>query len=284
MSDNQSLMKPIVVLGGTGKTGRRVTERLTALGIPTRVGSRSGEPPFDWKNQSTWAPILENAEAVYITYYPDLAMPEASDEIRSFSKLAVESGVSRLVLLSGRGEEGAKISEQALQNSGADWTIIRASWFCQNFSESFLLDTVMSGTVALPIGDVREPFVDAEDIADVAVAALTENGHIGQLYELTGPRALTFAEAIEEIAQASGQDVRYIQITEDQFISALEEQNLPLDFTNLLIELFTKVLDGRNSHLTNGVQRALGREPRDFREYARDTAATGVWEQVETNG
>lgn len=285
MNENLSMRKPILVIGGTGKTGRRVAERLTAMGRPTRIGSRSGEPPFDWKNQATWAPALENVEAVYIAYYPDLAMSGASDEIDAFSKLAVSKGVRRLVLLSGRGEEGAQLSEQALQNSGADWTILRVSWFNQNFSESYLLDSILSGVVALPLhADITEPFIDAEDIADVAVAALTEDGHIGQLYELTGPRLLTFAEATEAIAQASGQNIQFLQITNEQFISGLEQENLPEEFINLLIELFTQVLDGRNSHLTNGVWRALGREPRDFKEYARDAAATGVWRQVESNG
>ncbi|MFC4303722.1 NAD(P)H-binding protein [Cohnella boryungensis] len=284
MHSNQSLRKPILVIGGTGKTGRRVADRLTTLGIPTRIGSRSGLPPFDWKNASTWEAALDNTSAVYITYHPDLALPEAADEIAGLAKLAQEKGVRRLVMLSGRGEEGASQSELALQNSGADWTILRVSWFCQNFSESFLLDTVLNGIIALPIGSVKEPFIDVEDIADAAVVALTEEGHIGQIYELTGPRLLTFAEATEEIARASGREIAYAQITKEQFVSGLEQENLPPDFTNLLIELFTEVLDGRNAYLTDGVRRLLGREPRDFRDYARDTAKTGVWGQVRENG
>lgn len=269
--------KPILILGGTGKTGSRVAMRLTELGLPIRIGSRSGELPFDWEDQATWAAVLQDVSAVYITYYPDLALPGAAAAIGAFSELAVSRGVRRLVLLSGRGEEEALLSEQALRNSGADWTILRASWFCQNFSESFLIGPVMSGTVALPAADVAEPFIDAEDIADVAVAALTGNGHVGQLYELTGPRALTFAEATKEIAQASGREVRYVQVSGEQFKSMLAEEHVPDEIVLLLTDLFTKVLDGRNSHLTDGVRRALGREPRDFAEYARNTAATGVW-------
>jgi uncharacterized protein YbjT (DUF2867 family) len=270
--------KLTLILGGTGKTGRRVAERLTARGLPIRIGSRSGEPYFNWENPSTWESALQNVGAVYISYYPDLALPGAAAAIGAFADLAVKNGVKRLVLLSGRGEEEAQLSEKALRNSGADWTILRASWFCQNFSESFLLGSVLGGTVALPVADVAEPFIDAEDIADVAAAALMEYGHVGQLYELTGPRALTFAEATEEIAKASGKDVRYVHISSEQFISALTQQDIPAEFLALLTDLFTKVLDGRNSHLTDGVQRALGREPRDFAEYARVTAATGVWE------
>lgn len=277
IGENTQERKTTLVLGGTGKTGRRVAERLTARGLPLRIGSRSGEPPFDWQDQATWAPTLRNVGAVYLTYYPDLAVPGAVDAIRSFVELATASGIQRLVLLSGRGEEEAQRAEQVLQDSGADWTILRCSWFSQNFSENYLRDPVVSGEVVLPVGDVGEPFVDADDIADVAVAALTEDRHVGQLYELTGPRLLTFAEAVGEIARATGREIRYVQVSPDQYASALEEIDLPAEFVWLVNYLFTTVLDGRNAHLTDGVQRALGREPRDFTDYARDAANAGVW-------
>jgi uncharacterized protein YbjT (DUF2867 family) len=266
-----------LVLGGTGKTGRRVVERLTARSVPLRVGSRSGTPPFDWDAPASWAPALRNVKSVYLTYYPDLAVPGAAATIRAFVDSAVQSGVQQLVLLSGRGEEEAQRCEQIVQDSGVQWTILRASWFAQNFSENFLRDLVLSGEVALPTGAVAEPFVDAEDIADVAVAALTEDGHAGQLYELTGPRLLTFAEAVGEIARATGQTIRYVPISHAEFAEALADQQLPADITALLIYLFTTVLDGRNAHLTDGVRRALGREARDFADYARAAAAAGAW-------
>lgn len=270
-----------LVLGGTGKTGRRVAERLTARGVPIRVGSRSGEPPFDWDNQSTWTATLQNVASVYIAFYPDLGVPGTAATIRSFANLAVQHGVRRLVLLSGRGEDEAQLCERVVQESGAEWTILRASWFAQNFSENFPLEAVLSGEVALPAGNVGEPFIDADDIADVAVAALTEDGHAGQLYELTGPRLLTFAEAVGEIASATGQDVRYVQVSHEQFAAALAEQAVPADIVALMSYLFTTVLDGRNAHLADGVQRALGRAPRDFSVYAREAAATGVWRTEE---
>jgi uncharacterized protein YbjT (DUF2867 family) len=269
---DNTITKKTLVLGGTGKTGRRVAERLTARGLPVRIGSRLGEPPFSWEDQATWAPTLRNVGSVYVVYYPDVAVPGAAARVRSFAELAVDNGVGRLVLLSGRGEEGAQLSEQAVQDSGADWTILRSSWFNQNFSEGSFLDQVLSGEVALPAGNVPEPFIDVDDIADAAVAALTEEGHAGQLYEMTGPRLLTFAQAVEEIAKAAGREIRYVPISIEQFASLLTE-----DYVSLLTYLFTEVLDGRNAHLTDGVQRALGREPRDFTDYARDAAATGVW-------
>jgi uncharacterized protein YbjT (DUF2867 family) len=277
-TENTRETKTTLVLGGTGKTGRRVVERLTARGLPTRVGSRSGDPPFDWEDRATWAPALWNVESVYVTYYPDLAVPGASATIRSFAELAVEREVRRLVLLSGRGEEEAQRAELAVQEVDAEWTIVRCSWFNQNFSENYLLDPILSGKVVLPAGDVPEPFVDADDIADVAVAALTENGHAGQLYELTGPRMLTFAEAVGEIAQAARRQVRYVPVSVEQYASVLTAQDVPAEFVSLIIYLFGEVLDGRNAYLADGVQRALDREPRDFADYAHHTAATGVWD------
>jgi uncharacterized protein YbjT (DUF2867 family) len=273
-----SLEQPTLVLGGTGKTGRRVAERLVARGLPVRLGSRFGKPPFDWEDRANWAPALSGVGSVYLTYYPDIAVPGAVDTVRSLVALAVASGVQRLVLLSGRGEDEAERAEEVVQASGVDWTIVRSSWFNQNFSENYLLDAVLAGEVVLPVGDVAEPFIDADDIADVAVAALTEDGHAGQLYEVTGPRLLTFSEAVAEIAAATGREIRYVQVSPEQYASALEAEGVPADFVWLVNYLFTTIMDGRNAQVKDGVQRALGREPRDFSDYAWETAATGVWD------
>jgi uncharacterized protein YbjT (DUF2867 family) len=267
-----------LVLGGTGKTGRRVAQRLEARGVPTRVGSRSGEPPFDWEYRATWTPALRDVESVYVSYFPDLAVPGALAKVRSFAELAVESGVRRLVLLSGRGEEEAQRTELAVQEAGTEWTIVRCAWFMQNFSENYLLEPILSGKVVLPAGDVPEPLVDADDIADVAVAAVTEDGHAGQIYELTGPRLLSFAEAIGEIAGATGRKIRYMPVSVEEYASMLSEQDVPTEFIRLLTYLFSEVLDGRNAYLTDGVQRALGQEPKEFAVYAREVAATGIWD------
>ncbi len=268
----------ILVTGGaTGKTGRRVAQRLRARGLPVRVGSRSGQPPFDWADRTTWRPALAGTTAAYVSYYPDLGVPSAPEAIAAFAEAALDVGTRRLVLLAGRGEEDALRSEQALRESGAEWSVVRCSWFNQNFSENFFLGPVLAGEVALPTDGVPEPFVDADDIADVAVAALTEDGYAGQVFELTGPRLLTFAEAVGEIAQATGRDIRYVPITVEQFTAGLIEAGEDEELVSLVAYLFTDVMDGRNASLSDGVQRALGREPRDFGDYARETAATGVW-------
>ena len=265
-----------LILGGTGKTGRRVAKRLRARGLPVRIGSRSGAPPFDWMDPGTWAALLQNVGSVYLAYHPDLAAPGAADTVRRFTQLVGESGVRRIVLLAGRGEPGTLPSEDAVRESGAAFTILQAAWFCQNFSEGYLLGPVLDGEVGFPAGSVAEPFVDAEDIADVAVAALTDDAHTGKTYELTGPRLLTFADAVAEIAKAARREVRYVPISSEQYAAALAP-HVPAEYVTFLTELFRELLDGHNAHLADGVQRALGRSPRDFSAYARDAAASGVW-------
>jgi uncharacterized protein YbjT (DUF2867 family) len=268
-----------LVLGGTGKTGRRLVRRLTAQGEPARIGSRSGGLPFDWEDPATWPPALTSVKAAYVSYYPDLAAPGAAQAIGSFAEIAVHSGTRRLVLLSGRGEDEAVACEKALADSGADWTVLRCSWFDQNFSESFLLEPVVSGHVALPAAAVGEPFVDADDIADVAAAVLTQAGHSGQIYEVTGPRLLTFAEAVAEIAAAAGRPIGYTAVPAADYAEALAAEGVPAGVIDLLAYLFSTVLDGRNAHLGDGIPQVLGRPARDFADYARGAARTGIWNQ-----
>ncbi len=265
-----------LVIGASGKTGRRVVDRLMAAGWPVRATSSSGDIQFDWQNESTWSPALAGVDAAYITYYPDLAFPGAADTVGEFADLAVASGVKRLVLLSGRGEEGARLAEDRVRNSGADWTLVRCAFFNQNFSETFV-EPVRHGVLAMPGGDTAEPLLDAEDIADVVFAALTDDRHIGQLYELTGPRLLTLREAVGELSTAIGREVQYIPVTSKEYAAELIDHEIPEQVAQLLAELIAEVLDGRNSYLTDGVERALGRPPRDFAEYARETAASGAW-------
>ncbi len=267
----------ILVLGGTGKTGSRIVERLTKTKHRVRVGSRSAQPGFDWEDSSTWGPALQGITAVYIAFHPDLAIPGTTAIIRNFVAAAIAHKVQRLVLLSGRGEEEARQCEQIVMDSGLAWTIIRASWFCQNFSEGAFLEPILAGHVALPAGDTGEPFVDADDIADIAVVALTEDGHSGRLYEVTGTRLLTFKEAIAEIAQATGREIAYEYVPVEAYTAVLKEYQLPGQMIWLITYLFTEVLDGRNAVLTDGVQQALGRQPTAFSEYVRKTALTGVW-------
>ena len=266
----------ILVIGSTGKTGTRVADQLEKRGIPVRHGSRSAEIPFDWESPQTWAPALAGVDKVYITYYPDLAVPGSVDAVQQLTELAKEAGVSRLVLLSGRNEVEAQRAEEVVKASGLDWTIVQCAFFSQNFSEGAFLDEVLAGSISLPVRDIQEPFVDVDDIADVVVAALTDDRHIGQLYELTGPRLISFGGAVAEVAAAAGRPISFVSVSIDDYVAMLADYGLPQDFIWLLNHLFTEVL-GSKAQLADGVQRALGREPKDFAEYARETAATGVW-------
>ncbi|HEY9819070.1 MAG TPA: NAD(P)H-binding protein [Candidatus Obscuribacterales bacterium] len=266
-----------LVLGGTGKTGRRIVAALEAKGVPTRIGSRSASPAFDWHHEAGWDACLQEVKAIYINYAPDLAMPGATDAIQAFVNRAKRHGVKRLVLLSGRGEAEAQACERIVQASGVDWTIVRASWFNQNFSEGAFLDMVMAGQIMLPAGNIPEPFVDVDDIAEVAVAALTEADHAGEVYEVTGPRLMTFTDIATELSSAIGREITYVQIPHEAFVAGVKESGAPKEVVWMLDYLFTTVLDGRNARLTDGIQRALGRPPKDFSVYAREIAATGLW-------
>lgn len=268
---------PILIIGKTAKTGMRVEQRLQALGHSTRGVSRSSTPAFNWEDSSTWRATLDGAQSAYVTFYPDLAIPTAEDTIRDFTQLAKKVGLQHLVLLSGRGEEGAQRAEKILMNSGLDWNVVRASWFMQNFSEGFMIEGIVSGQLMLPAGDNVEPFVDVDDIADVAVAALTRPELRNRLFEVTGPRAMTFTECVAEISEVVGYPVEYKEIPIEDFLNALRDQGLPEGMLWLMRELFTVVFDGRNSNTTDGVMEALGRPATDFKEYLQKVNATGAW-------
>ena len=272
----QTQAAPILIIGGAGKTGGRVNTLLKARGIATRPVSRSTTPAFDWNRPESWSAALDGVSKAYVTYQPDLAVDGATEAIAELSRLAREKGLEHVVLLSGRGEPGAQRAEAALRASGVPWTTVRASWFNQNFSEGYLLDGVLAGEIALPAGAVPEPFVDADDIAEVVVAALTDERHVNRLYEVTGPRALTFAEAVGEIAAGTGRSVRYTQISPEDFVVTMRAY-APEDIVQLLHDLFTVVLDGRNVRVMHGVEEALGRPARDFAAYVRKTVAAGTW-------
>lgn len=268
----------ILIVGANGKTGSRVNALLNAKGVATRPVSRSTTPAFDWNDQGTWDAALQGTQAAYVTYQPDLAVPQAEATIRAFVARAKALGLKHLVLLSGRGEDGAQCAERVLMESGLTWNLVRASWFFQNFSESFMAEGIVSGELALPADAVKEPFVDADDIAEVAVAALTRRELHNRLFEVTGPEAMTFAESVAEISRQTGQTIRYRYMPVDDYIARLDAEGVPEDYQWLLRELFTVVLDGRNSQTMNGVEEALGRPATNFSTYVSRTIDAGHWQ------
>ena len=270
----------ILVIGSTGKTGSRVAKRLAERGMTVRSGSRSANPRFDWLNDATWDACLRDIEAVYISYAGDLAAPGASRTIEALAGRAKKCGVKRAVILTGRGESEALASEKAVQDSGLEWTVLRSAWFNQNFSEGAFADMVLEGQITLPADDVGEPFIDADDIADVAVAALTEPGHGSEIYELTGPRLMTFADVAYELSDATARRIEFTQIPHDAFIDGVAASGAPEQVVWLMDYLFGTILDGRNAYVTDDVERALKRPAKDFKDYAREAAAAGFWRAV----
>lgn len=270
----------ILVIGGTGKTGRRVAAGLEALGHEVRIGARSAEPSFDWDDPTTFAPALRGMDKAYIVYYPDLAVPGAKEAIATLTETALKEGVEKVVLLSGKGEKEAEACEEIVAHSGLRYTLVRASWFNQNFSESFLLEPILAGHVALPMPKAEIPFVDANDIAEVVVQALTDDQYDGQTLEVTGPRKLTFKQIVETVAAATGRDIQYQPISLDDYKVVMKNAGLPDDYVWLFTYLFSEVLgNADNQVVTNDVEKVLGRKAIDFQEFARKTAATGLWDQ-----
>ncbi|HYG37889.1 MAG TPA: NAD(P)H-binding protein [Cytophagales bacterium] len=267
----------ILVLGGTGKTGRRVAERLVNLHLPVRIGSRGATPSFDWEKSDNWNEVMKDIQKVYITFQPDLAVPGSVEKIKSLIEVAKASGVQKLVLLSGRGEKEAQACENEVINSGMDWTVIRANWFMQNFSENFMLDSILAGHLILPKVNALEPFVDVDDIADVVVAAITDDVHSEEIYELTGPELLSFEQAVALISSAVHRPIAFTSVSMEEYTSILRSYQLPEDYIWLIQYLFTEVLDGRNESLTKDVEKVLGRKPTTFQQYVTKTNKSEVW-------
>ena len=271
----------ILVLGGNGKTGRRVTQLLKKVSnAEVHIGSRSGVPAFHWENPETWPYVIEGIDTVYITFQPDLAVPDAPEMIQKFTTLATQNGVQKMVLLAGRGEKEAQVCEEIVKATAKNWTIVRASWFNQNFSESIFLEPILAGHVALPQAYTLEPFTDADDIAAVVTEALLDEKHNGKTYELTGPRLLNFEQAVAEIAKITGREIKFQSLSLDEYINMLREYEVPEDEIWLVNYLFSEVLDGRNSSITNDIEKVLGRKAKDFTDYVKETAQTGIWNTV----
>jgi uncharacterized protein YbjT (DUF2867 family) len=266
-----------LVIGGNGKTGRRVADRLLVAGHGVRRASRSTTPAFDWYRPETWDAALDGVHAAYVTFQPDLAVRGSVDIIGAFGAAARAHGLARLVLLSGRGEPEAQACERVLLDCGVETTVVRGSFFAQNFSEHLLLGPVLDGVIALPAGNVVEPIVDADDIAEVVVVALTEPGHGGRVHELTGPRLLSFHEVAAELRAATGREVVYQPVTPAEYATAAVAAGVPAAEAEMLAGLFGHIFDGHNASLATGVSEVLGRPARDFADFARSAAAAGVW-------
>lgn len=270
-----------LVLGATGKTGRRVLARLRLLGTPVRAASRSSEVRFDWAQPTSWPAALRDVAAVYVV------PPSVPGPVHAFVAQAEAAGVQRLVLLSGHGADvwgdttfglDMRSAEEAVCGSALDWIVLRSANFNQNFDEENFHAPLVSGELALPAGDVPEPFIDIDDVADAATTVLTEDRHAGRIYELTGPRAITFSEAVELIGRASGRRLTYRRISFEEYAKTLVAQGLSEDDGHNLAEMFVMRERGVIAATTDDLATLLGRAPRTFEDYVVRTAADGTWQ------
>jgi uncharacterized protein YbjT (DUF2867 family) len=277
-------ISPMLILGGKGKTGRRVVAQLEAAGVPVRPASRSSERRFDWYDESTWPGIVAGVHTAYLA--PPVG-PTGLAQACRFVKQAADEGLRRVVLLSGRGvgspgrefavyESGLDL-EHALKDSGADWTIVRPAWFMQNFSEDFLREYVMAGEIRLSAGTGAEAWIDTDDVGDVMAAALLDERHTGQTYSLSGPRTLTMAEVAGELTTATGRPIRYVDLEPDEHVAELTGFGLTQEDAEAVRDLFAVIRNHRSEYVSNGVEEVLGRAPRDFTDWARSTAQAGAW-------
>jgi uncharacterized protein YbjT (DUF2867 family) len=270
----------VLVIGGTGKTGRRVVERLNQMGHHVKVGSRNGTPAFNWEDPTSYARALKGMDRAYIVYYPDLAVPGSREAIEKLTEAALKEGLEKVVLLSGKGEREAEACEEIVANSGLNYTLVRASWFNQNFSEGAFLESVLAGQVALPMPEAEIPFVDADDIADVVAKAVVDDTYNGQTITVTGPRKMTWGEVVEVMSAGIGRELKYLPVSIDEFKEGMKAAGLPDSYVWLFGYLFEEVLGNpENQEVSADVEKVLGRKATDFKEYVEKTKATGIWNQ-----
>lgn len=272
---------PILVTGATGKTGRRVAALLNAKGLTIRAVSRTSAIPFDWNDAFTWPAAVEDAGAVYLVH-PGLGSPDAANHIESFAKTAAAAGITKVVMVTTPDDgsefsQSMRLAERHVIDAGLALTSLRLRWFYQNFSEDFLLPSVLSGELRLPAGQGREAFVDADDIAEVAVTALTDDRHIGCNYEVTGPSLLTFDEIAKEITRGAGFTVRYVPLSPNDYVAEQLALGAPEDWVYTLSAMYQDIADGKLETFAGDVETVLGKPARRFSDFVKHAAHEGVW-------
>jgi uncharacterized protein YbjT (DUF2867 family) len=284
-----------LVTGATGKTARHLIPKLIQRGVTVRAVSRapaqarpgSESQHFDWFDESTYASALTGADAIYVV------SPQSADgtadptaQLQKFLHGAADGGVSRIALLSSIGvgqappDDPLRRMELAVIESGVPYTILRPAAFMQNFSEnhwSGVARTVReTGRLAMPFGDHAVSYVSAGDIAEVAAAALTENGHAGMGYTLTGPEAITLIEVAAHISAAAGRSVQYSEADQDALRRALLDSGAPAEIASYVSQAFQFAMtSGVMRAVTGDILAVTGRPATTFAEFA--LGAAGAW-------
>ncbi|MGK8524882.1 NAD(P)H-binding protein [Nocardia asteroides] len=273
----------VLVLGATGKTGTPVVDSLVARGVRVRAASRNPGPAragvepvrFDWADRSTWAAALQGIDVLYVV--GPYAVPGEPGLVGDL--LAAAPHARKVVLLSVLGVDQLPEAipmaawEADVRASGKEWTILRPNWFQQNFGEGFAASLRDNGALALPTAGAVVSFVDTRDIAEVAAAALTEEGHAGKVHIVTGPEALTFRQVTQTLGEAAGRELRYTDLTDGQFADGLRTAGLDERSISWQRGLFQLIRDGGNAVSTDTVERITGHPARTLKSYAQEHAA-----------
>jgi uncharacterized protein YbjT (DUF2867 family) len=278
-------MSTFLILGGTGKVGRRLGQSLTAAGHAARAASRHAAVRFDWAEPATWPDALAGTDGLFIIG-PGSAT-DWSGRLTSLLTTAQSAGTKHAVLLSARGVEflpGGAVgqSEQALREGPLSWTILRPSHFAQNFTEAMFVP--VDGVITTAVGTGAEPFIDVADVADVAAAVLARDTWHETTLELSGPEAITFAEAAAILTQASGTSVRFADESDASHVARLRAAGTPEGYIEWRMAMLGGIRSGADAYLSDGVQAVLGRPATSFREWARREVPAAAWAQAGDSG
>jgi uncharacterized protein YbjT (DUF2867 family) len=279
------MSKKILVIGASSKVGTALVELLSEAGEGVKaasrtelsgLGSNAEHVTFDYDNSGTWDGALEGVDRVFLMARPmDI---EADQVVNPFVDKAVAAGVRRIVIMTALGVDASddiplRKAELHLQSKSVEHVILRPTWFDQNFSAGFIGDSIRTaGGFYLPAEDAKVGFIDARDIAAVAVKALTEDGHAGKAYPLTGGQALTHTDAASIISDAAGKEITYTSVPEDDARKGMLEQGWPEPAVDYMLMLFSSIRAGAASNTTDTVQQVLGRAPISFEQFAQDNA------------
>lgn len=232
---------------------------------------------FDWRDESTWDAALDGAEGVFIVG-PGSAS-DWSDTLTRFLDAATAAGIQHAALLSARGVEfhpggAVDTAEKALQAGPVAWTILRPTHFAQNFTEAMF--TPVDGRIVAPVDDGAEPFIDVDDIAQVAAVVLTERAHDNRMLELSGPEAITFTDAAAVLAEVTGEPVRFVSESDDEHVSRLQAAGTPHGYVRWRMAMLRGIRTGADAYLSSGVDEVLGRSATRFPDWAAREAAPAV--------
>lgn len=281
------MTSPVLVMGASGTVGLDVVRGLHAAGVPVRAALRHPPGPitpsaglssvrFDVTDRTSWPAALDGVAAMFLMRPPEIVA--VGRDLLPFVDAAVAAGVTRVVFLSVQGAQRSRAVphrrvERHLEASGAQWTFLRASYFLQNLLTVHCEEIRERGEIAVPAGSGRTAFVDTRDIAEVAVVALTGPGHERRAYELTGPRASTYAEVAAVLTEVLDHPVRYTDPSLLAYARERYRRGMPLPLVLTTLALYTVARLGLAGRTTPQLATLLGRPPTDLRRFAGDHAA-----------